>query len=366
MIPLYALLHDKHTKKRTGLADFIPLCVWSEAKEMGITMKTLAINDYQATQAAIQLVCSTFERELSERLQLSKVVAPLFVESGTGMNDQLNGVERPVSFDLLGMGDERMEIVQSLAKWKRAALGKYGFAPSTGLYTEMRAVRRDEVVSPLHSYFVDQWDWEMVITREQREAGFLQSIVKRIYQSIKATAQTVEEANAELSHQLPETISFVNTQELEDRYPELTPQDREHAIAKEAGAVFVMQIGGALRSGKPHDLRSPDYDDWQLNGDIIVWSPFLRRSIELSSMGIRVDAASMRRQLELAQCMERVERPFHRMILNDQLPLSLGGGIGRSRMCLFMLNKSHIGEVQPSVWPNTMLEACASEHIALL
>ncbi|WP_173477350.1 aspartate--ammonia ligase [Paenibacillus pinihumi] len=324
------------------------------------------MNKYQATQAAVQFVCRTFESRLESELNLSKVVAPLFVESGTGVNDQLNGVERPVAFDLRGMPGAGAEIVHSLAKWKRAALGKYGFEPGTGLYADMRAVRRDEAVGPLHSYFVDQWDWEMAITAEQRTEAFLQSVVERLYAVIKSTGQVIRGEYPELAHDLPECIIFATTQELEERYPDLTPTEREHAIAKEHGAVFIMQIGGELKSGTPHDLRSPDYDDWQLNGDILVWSKVLGRSVELSSMGIRVDKTALMKQLEIKGCLERTAHSFHRMILEDTIPLSIGGGIGRSRICLFFLNKSHIGEVQPSVWPSEHIAECASRKIELL
>ena len=317
------------------------------------------------TESAIKLVKDTFERELSKALDLTRVSAPLFVRTGTGLNDDLNGVERPVQFDILDLHCD-VQIVHSLAKWKRMALMRYGFPSYTGLYTDMNAVRRDESLDNLHSVYVDQWDWEMVITREQRNFALVKKTVRTIMSVLKKTQDTVCKSFPILRPYLPDDIVFVTSQELEDRYPDLTPKQREDKAAEEYGAVFVSQIGGKLRSGIPHDGRAPDYDDWSLNGDILIWYPILGRALELSSMGIRVDAETLRRQLELAGCPERANLPFHQLLLNGELPLTMGGGIGQSRICMTLLEKAHIGEVQASVWPDDMYDACEKHGISLL
>ena len=317
------------------------------------------------TEIAIKLVKDTFERELSNHLNLTRVSAPLFVIGKSGLNDNLNGVERPVAFDISDIGED-VEIVHSLAKWKRLALKRYGFEPGAGLYTDMNAIRRDEELDNLHSVYVDQWDWERVITAEERTMETLQSAVHAIMGVLHKTQAVLTERFPVLDSYIPEEITFVSSQELEDRYPDLTPKQREDAAAKEYGAVFISQIGGALKSGKPHDGRAPDYDDWSLNGDIIIWYPILNRALELSSMGIRVDAEALRKQLAAAGCEERAQLPFHSMLLEGRLPLTMGGGIGQSRICMALLEKAHIGEVQASVWPDSMRKACEGYGIHLL
>ncbi len=317
------------------------------------------------TEIALKLVKDVFERNLATALELTRVSAPLFVRPETGLNDDLNGVERPVQFDILDIAAD-VQIVQSLAKWKRMALRSYGFKPGTGLYTDMNAIRRDEELDNLHSVYVDQWDWERVITPEERNREFLMGVVRKIFAALQETQRAVRHQFPQLGCNIPEDITFITTTELAERYPGLTPKQREDAAAKEHGAIFLMQIGGALANGKPHDGRAPDYDDWSLNGDIIIWYELLGRSIELSSMGIRVDPASLQRQLELAGCPQRAGLPFHSALLAGRLPLTIGGGIGQSRMCMVMLDKAHIGEVQASVWPEDMLDVCAANGIHLL
>ena len=317
------------------------------------------------TQVAIKAAKDTFESRLAAALGLTRVSAPLFVRPETGLNDDLNGVERPVQFDIPAISGE-VQIVQSLAKWKRMALAQYGFPPGTGLYTDMNAIRRDEELDNLHSVYVDQWDWEKVITPEEREPAFLRETVERIWRVFAETQEELCRRFPTLSRVVPEEIAFVTAQELEDRWPELTPRQREDAAAREYGAVFLMGIGGKLRGGAPHDGRAPDYDDWSLNGDILVWYPLLDRAVELSSMGIRVDAAALERQLLERGCPERRELPFHKALLEDRLPLTMGGGIGQSRICMVLLEKAHIGEVQASVWPRDQRDLCAAHGIALL
>lgn len=317
------------------------------------------------TEVAIKLVKDTFERELAERLNLTRVSAPLFVRPETGLNDDLNGYERPVQFDVLDIGCD-VQIVHSLAKWKRMALGRYGFAPDTGLYTDMNAIRRDEELDNLHSVYVDQWDWEKAITRESRNFVTLKTTVNDILMALKVTEEKLAARFPQMKPFLPDQCFFITSQELEDRYPELTAKEREDAICKEYGFVFISQIGGTLQSGKPHDGRAPDYDDWSLNGDILVWYELLGRSVEISSMGIRVDAAALERQLKLAGCENRSQLPFHKMLLEKKLPLTMGGGIGQSRICMLLLQKAHIGEVQVSVWPDEMMERCDAHGIHLL
>jgi len=318
------------------------------------------------TEIAIKQIKDYFERELAKALNLTRVSAPLFVKPETGMNDNLNGVERPVAFDVSGIGGESVEIVHSLAKWKRMALKRYGFAQGEGLYTDMNAIRRDEELDNLHSIYVDQWDWEKIIAREERNLDTLKKIVRDIYQVFKSTEQYVCSLYPHLQRYLPEEISFITTQELEDLYPDLSPKEREDRISEEKKAVFIMQIGDTLRSGIRHDGRAPDYDDWKLNGDIIFWYPVLRKAFEVSSMGIRVDEKTLEEQLRKAGCLERKTMQFHSELLSGQLPYTVGGGIGQSRICMFFLGKAHIGEVQSSVWPNDMIESCQKANISLL
>ncbi|MBR5278718.1 MAG: aspartate--ammonia ligase [Clostridia bacterium] len=321
--------------------------------------------DIRQTEVAIKKVKDFFERDLAIQLNLTRVSAPLFVDKESGLNDNLNGVERPVAFDIKGMAGNN-EIVQSLAKWKRVALKQYGFLPGEGLYTDMNAIRRDEDTDNIHSVFVDQWDWEKVITAEQRRFDVLKRAVKQIYTSLLHTEIYIAYDYPFLGRLLPEKITFITSQELEDEYPDLTPKEREYAAVKKYGAVFLMQIGGKLKSGNKHDGRAPDYDDWSLNGDIIVYYPVLDIALELSSMGIRVDAETLKAQLELSGCEDRASLPFHKALLNDELPLTMGGGIGQSRMCMFFLRKAHIGEVQSSRWEEKDMEICKENHIHLL
>ncbi|MBQ7319886.1 MAG: aspartate--ammonia ligase [Clostridia bacterium] len=317
------------------------------------------------TQIAIKKVKDFFQQNLSVELNLTRVSAPLFVSSDSGLNDNLNGVERPVSFDVKG-SDTRLEIVHSLAKWKRMALKRYGYSVHEGLYTDMNAIRRDEDTDNIHSMFVDQWDWEKVITREERTEEYLKQTVRYIYEALKHTENYIADDYNLGGKLLPEHITFVTSQELEDRWPDATAKEREYNIVRECGAVFIMKIGGALRSGKPHDGRAPDYDDWELNGDILVYHPTLDIALELSSMGIRVDEEAMRRQLAIRGCEERAELPFHKALLGGELPYTIGGGIGQSRMCMFFLRKAHIGEVQSSYWPEETVIACREAGIDLL
>ena len=318
------------------------------------------------TQEAIKYIRDTFQKEFGKEMNLSRISAPLFVTKKSGLNDDLNGIERPVSFEMQEMSEERIEVVQSLAKWKRYALGRYGVEPGYGIYTDMNALRRDEELDNLHSIYVDQWDWEKVITREQRTEDYLRETVITIYDGIKNLGDYVNRLYRDVRTEIPNEITFITTQELEDRYPDLTPKEREDKACEEYGAIFLMKIGGALKSGKKHDGRSPDYDDWELNGDIILWNDLLERSFEISSMGIRVDAEAMRRQLELADCMDRAELPYQQAVMNDELPLTIGGGIGQSRLCMFFLRKAHIGEVQVSVWPAEQVRICEENNIHLL
>lgn len=322
--------------------------------------------DLMESQRAIKKIKDYFQQELAYGLSLRRVSAPLFVDPRTGLNDNLNGVERRVSFTLKDIDELEVEVVQSLAKWKRMALGKYNIQPGHGIYTDMNAIRRDEELDNLHSAYVDQWDWEKVITKEQRTEEYLKETVTTIYNALKNLGDYVNRLYRDIQTELPNEIFFITTQELEDMYPNMTAKEREDAITKEHGAVFIMKIGGQLKSGKKHDGRSPDYDDWELNGDIILWNEVLDRAFEISSMGIRVDADAMRRQLEAEGCMDRAELPFQKAILNDELPYTIGGGIGQSRLCMYFLRKAHIGEVQASVWPQEMIETCASHKIYLL
>ncbi len=317
------------------------------------------------TQNAIALVKDKFAAELCNSLDLSRVSAPLFVKKGSGLNDDLNGIERPVSFDILETG-EIAEVVHSLAKWKRMALLKYGFSIHTGLYTDMNAIRRDEECDNIHSIYVDQWDWEKIISAEDRTVDYLKATVRSIYGAVLRTAKAVSEKYPVINVELPQSISFITTQELEDRYPSLTSKQREYEITKELGAVFIMQIGGILKSGNKHDGRAPDYDDWGLNGDILIYHKPLDIALEISSMGIRVDRESLIYQLETENKTERLEYEFHKMLLSGALPLTVGGGIGQSRLCMLLLQKAHVGEVQVSIWPEKEINRCKALGINLL
>jgi aspartate--ammonia ligase len=318
------------------------------------------------TENAIKKLKDYFERALAYELYLTRVSAPLFVKPETGLNDNLNGIERPVSFDILDDNAAKAEVVHSLAKWKRMALGRYGFDINEGLYTDMNAIRRDEEMDNLHSLYVDQWDWEKVITKEMRTESFLKQTVKKIYNAFLKTQKYILEEYQDLEACLPEEITFVTTQELLDKYPQLSPKEREDAICKEKLAVFIMKIGNDLSNGEKHDGRAPDYDDWELNGDIVFWNPVLGQSFEVSSMGIRVDEESLRKQLAIRGCLDREELDFHQKIINQTLPYTIGGGIGQSRLCMYFLQKAHIGEVQASIWPDEMIKVCEAHHITLL
>ena len=319
------------------------------------------------TQKAIGLLKRLFEDRLSGALRLHRVSAPLFVAASSGLNDDLNGVERPVSFDIRGVNDTAV-VVHSLAKWKRLALKRYQFHPGEGLYTDMNAIRRDEDLDNLHSAYVDQWDWEKIITEEDRNTEYLKETVRSIVGALRDTQAFLRSVFPQLSvlPEIPEEVTFVTTQELEDRYPDFTPKERENAFVKEHPVTFLMGIGGKLKSGKPHDGRAPDYDDWNLNGDLLCWDSVNGQAIELSSMGIRVSPESLDKQLTLAGCDERRELPFHKMLLNGQLPLTMGGGIGQSRLSMLLLGKAHIGEVQVSMWDESTMAACDASGIILL
>ena len=318
------------------------------------------------TQVAIKIIKDFFQRELAKQLNLTRVSAPLFVLPESGLNDNLNGVERPVSFGIKEQKDRPAEIVHSLAKWKRMALKQYGFQPGEGLYTDMSAIRRDEDTDNIHSLYVDQWDWEKIITREERTRETLELIVKAVYKALKVTEDYMAYEYEYIGRYLPDHIEFVTTQQLEDMYPDCTPQEREYKIATLHKAVFIEQIGDKLKSGEKHDGRAPDYDDWKLNGDIIVYYPVLDIALELSSMGIRVDEAVLREQLKKAGCEERAELAFQKELLEGKLPCTVGGGIGQSRICMFYLRKAHIGEVQSSIWPDGIRAEAEKHNIFLL
>jgi len=318
------------------------------------------------TEIAIKKVKDCFQQTLAKNLNLTRVSAPLFVSPETGLNDNLNGVERPVSFGIKEQNDKEMEIVHSLAKWKRQALHRYGFEVGEGLYTDMNAIRRDEDTDNLHSIFVDQWDWEKIINKEDRNIKTLKNTVKSVYLALRQTEESMYKEYSYIGKILPEDIYFITSQELEDMYPDDTPKEREYKIVKDKGAVFIMQIGKYLKSGEKHDGRAPDYDDWELNGDIIVYYPVLDIAMELSSMGIRVDEDSLEKQLKIANCEERKNMPFQKAILNKELPYTLGGGIGQSRICMFFLRKAHLGEVQASVWPDESIEYAREKGVELL
>lgn len=318
------------------------------------------------TEVAIKEVKDHFERSLAKSLHLTRVSAPLFVRPESGLNDNLNGIERPVSFGIREQDEAVAEIVHSLAKWKRHALMHYGFHSGEGLYTDMSAIRRDEDTDNVHSIYVDQWDWEKVISKEERNMETLQYTVRKVFSALKETEEYMARRYNYIEPLLPDDISFITSQELETLYPGLSPKERENKIARERQAVFISQIGKTLASGQKHDGRAPDYDDWELNGDIIVYYPVLGSALELSSMGIRVDEESLARQLKLAGCEERRELPFQKALLNGELPYTIGGGIGQSRICMFYLRKAHIGEVQASIWPDEIRENAQKYGITLL
>lgn len=318
------------------------------------------------TQIGIKTVKDFFQNLLAERLHLLRVSAPLFVDPASGLNDNLNGVERPVVFGIKEQNDSPAEIVHSLAKWKRFALQKYGFSYGEGLYTDMSAIRRDEQTDNIHSIYVDQWDWEKIISKEERTIDFLKETVRTVYKVLRKTEKYMTIRYDYIEEILPHDIFFITTQELEDLYPDVSPKQREYLITKEKGAVCIMQIGDLLRSGEKHDGRAPDYDDWTLNADIVVYYPVLDIALELSSMGIRVDKDSLLSQLDKAGCPERADLPFQKAILEDKVPLTVGGGIGQSRICMFFLRKAHIGEVQSSLWPAEVMQAAAENGIELL
>ena len=318
------------------------------------------------TQIAIKTVKDFFQQTLSEQLYLLRVSAPLFVKPESGLNDNLNGVERPVSFGIREQGDRPVEIVHSLAKWKRNALKQYGFHVGEGLYTDMNAVRRDEDTDNTHSIYVDQWDWEKIILKQDRNMDYLKEMVKKIYKALKKTEKYMAIRYDYIEEILPKEIFFITSQELLDLYPDLSPKEREDRIVREKGAVFLMQIGGRLSNGEPHDGRAPDYDDWALNADIVVYYPVLDIALELSSMGIRVDREALLSQLEKAGCPERADLPFQKSILEEAVPFTIGGGIGQSRICMFFLRKAHIGEVQCSLWPEEVMREAGKAGLQLL
>ena len=334
-----------------------------------------ALLDMHKTEQGIKLIKDFFQENLSTELRLRRVTAPLFVLQGLGINDDLNGVERPVTFPIKDLGDQKAEVVHSLAKWKRLTLAEYNVKPGYGVYTDMNAIRADEELDNLHSLYVDQWDWEAVVTEEQRNVAFLKSIVERIYAAIRRTEYLVCETYENIKPFLPEQIHFIHSEDLLQMYPDLSPKEREDAICKKYGAVFIIGIGGKLSNGEKHDGRAPDYDDWStvaengkegLNGDILIWYPVLERSFELSSMGIRVDKESLLRQLKIEGKEDREQLYFHRRLLADELPLSIGGGIGQSRLCMVLLHKAHIGEIQASIWPEEMRSECAKLGMPLI
>jgi len=343
-------------------------------KNLLISKDYRSILDVKETEKAIKLIKDFFQLNLAEALNLRRVTAPLIVKTGTGINDDLNGVERPISFNIKNMKNVKAEVVQSLAKWKRLALANLKISIDEGIYTDMNAIRPDEILDNLHSLYVDQWDWERVISKEKRNLEFLKCIVRKIYRVLKKTEYFIHKRYPKIKPVLPEEIFFIHSEELAKRYPELTPIEREEAICNEYGAVFIIGIGAPLKNGQPHDGRAPDYDDWTtpteegpgLNGDIIVWYSVLEKAFEISSMGIRVDHQVLEKQLEITGATGRKKLFFHQKLLNEELPLSIGGGIGQSRLCMFFLKKAHIGEVQASIWPDEIIEECQENHIFLL
>lgn len=334
----------------------------------------MPILDELETEKAIKQIKDFFQLQLSEALNLKRATAPLFVKAGTGINDDLSGIERPVSFQIKNMYNTTAEIVQSLAKWKRLTLASLKIKTGEGIYTDMNAIRPDEILDNLHSLYVDQWDWEKVISTQDRNLDFLKDVVRKIFGVIKETERLIHNLYPMIMPSLPEDIHFIHSTELEEKYPDLSPGEREDAICEKFGAVFIIGIGAPLKNGKPHDWRAPDYDDWTtpteygpgLNGDIILWYPVLRSALEISSMGIRVDPQALEKQLEITGTIERKKLYFHKKLLNGELTLSIGGGIGQSRLCMFFLKKAHIGEVQSSLWPDEMIEKCRRANIFLL
>lgn len=318
------------------------------------------------TQEAIKYIRDTFQKEIGKELGLSRISAPLFVEKSSGLNDDLNGIEKAVSFDMKELPGDNIEIVHSLAKWKRMALKKYGFKMHEGLYTNMNAIRKDEDLDNLHSSYVDQWDWEKVIAKDERNVETLKETVQTIFKVIKHMEHEVWYKYPQAVNHLPDQIHFVTSEQLLDLYPNLSPRERENEITKELGCVFIMKIGAVMSDGQKHDGRAPDYDDWNLNGDILFWNELLQQALEISSMGIRVDEESLHSQLEAEGCLDREELPFHKAVLNQELPYTIGGGIGQSRLCMLLLKKAHIGEVQASIWPQEMIETCEKNNIHLL
>lgn len=318
------------------------------------------------TQEAIKYIRDTFQKEFGRALMLERISAPLFVQKSSGLNDNLNGVEKPVSFQINCFENDDIEVVHSLAKWKRMALKKYGFGVREGLYTNMNAIRKDEEVDNLHSYYVDQWDWERVIEKEDRNITTLKNHVKKIFKVIKHMEHEVWYKYPHVVNRLPDRVHFITAQELENQYPDLAAKERENKICKEFGCVFVMQIGNVLQSGQKHDGRAPDYDDWKLNGDLLFWYEPLQCALEILSMGIRVDEDSLVEQLKKENCEDRLNLPYHRAIINKELPYTIGGGIGQSRLCMLLLNRAHIGEVQASIWPQEMIDECEKNNIHLL
>ncbi len=318
------------------------------------------------TEIAIKKIKDYFQINLADKLNLTRVSAPLYVRSDLGLNDNLNGVERPVVFDVKGLNNKNVEIIHSLAKWKRVALKRYDFCKGRGLYTDMNAIRRDEDLDNLHSIYVDQWDWELIIDKEERNINTLRNVVNNIFDVFKRTETYFHELYPDLSLFLPEEITFISSEELLNLYPDKSPKERENLICEKHKAVFIYQIGDKLSNGKPHDGRAPDYDDWSLNGDIIFWFPLLNCAFEVSSMGIRVDEDSLVSQLKKADAEDRLSLSYHQSILNKELPYTIGGGIGQSRICMFFLDKAHIGEVQVSIWPEEMERECRENGIILL
>ncbi|MBA7514649.1 Aspartate--ammonia ligase [subsurface metagenome] len=331
--------------------------------------------DIKRTEKAIKLVKDTFQENLSAEFRLRRVTAPLFVLKGTGVNDDSTVVERKVTFPIKDLDDREAEVVNSLAKWKRMALADYGINESYGIYTDMNAIRPDEELDNIHSLYVDQWDWEQVITEKERNLDYLKHVVRKIYEVLKRTEFVIYENYPELLPTLPEEITLIHTEELQELYPNMTPERRETEFTKKHGAIFIIGIGGKLNDGKPHDGRAPDYDDWTtptkdgykgLNGDIILWHPILEIAFEISSMGIRVNKETLQKQLEITNTLDRKELIFHKRLLNDELPLSIGGGIGQSRLCMYFLRKAHIGEIQSGIWPTRMMEDCQEHGIVLI
>ena len=322
--------------------------------------------DLHTTEKAIKKIKDFFQLNLAFELNLIRMTAPLFVQKGTGINDDLNGIEKPVSFKVKNMDNQEAEVVQSLAKWKRMALADYNIPVGFGIYTDMNAIRPDEILDNIHSIYVDQWDWEKVITAEQRNVEFLKDVVSKIYEVIRRTELYVYHEYPQIKPLLPGEIYFIHSEELLQKYPNLSPQEREDIIVKERKAVFIIGIGGVLSDGTKHDGRAPDYDDWTLNGDILIWNPVLECAFELSSMGIRVDRDALVRQLKISGNEDRLNLKFHKRLINGELPLSIGGGIGQSRLCMYYLRKAHIGEIQASIWPDEMINECRKGNIILL